>query len=295
MLLVCNSLAFSEDLSVYHNDMKTLSYDGVNIKYIDRGAGQPLLLLHGFGASSYSWRYIIDKFSVNYRVIAIDLKGFGLSGKPTDEKYSPSDQSQIIINFIKDLGLKDVILVGHSFGGAVALFSYLEMQKSNYTPVVKMILIDSASYKQEFPYFIQILRTPLLNRLTLFVLPDKVNANMLLKKAFYDDSKITKEMINIYASYLGLAGAYHALIKTSELILPKNIDDIVYQYKQINIPTLVIWGDKDEIVPLEVGQRLSRDISTANLHIIKDCGHVPQEECPVETIRLFEGFLEGNR
>ena len=188
--------------------------------------------------------------------------------------------------------MKDVILVGHSFGGAIALYSYLQMPQSHLNPVTKMILVDSASYRQQFPYFITVLRTPLLNRLALTVIPDEISIKTILRKVFYDDSKITGEMVTTYAGYLALPGAHYALIKTAEEIIPKNIDSIVSQYKNIHVPVSLVWGEKDEIIPLEIGQRLSQDIAGAKLQIIKDCGHAPQEECPAETIELFKNFLD---
>ena len=87
-------------------------YRGISINYEDQGQGQPLILLHGYGASTYSWRYIAPYFSKSYRVIAIDLKGFGLSDKPIDDDYSVRDQSRIISEFIRVHRLENVILAG---------------------------------------------------------------------------------------------------------------------------------------------------------------------------------------
>jgi len=289
----CTSSAYKtkEELDIQYQSRKYV-YKKVNIHYIDQGAGSTIVLIHGFGASSYSWRYVIDSFSKNHRIIAIDMKGFGLSDKPLDDKYKIEDQSDLVISLCDELGLRDFTLAGHSFGGAVALVTYLKFLDSGRNPVSKMILIGSASYKQDFPYFINILRLPVVNYMSLLLMPDKFNTRTLLSKAFFDDTKITESMTNTYAYYLSLPGAYHSLISTADQIIPSNIDSIVDRYKEIKVPVLVIWGGEDKIVPLENGQRLIKDIPNARLHVVRSCGHLPQEECPVETIRAIKAFLE---
>jgi pimeloyl-ACP methyl ester carboxylesterase len=283
------SSSYGEGLFDMETGRKTFVHDGVNISYIDRGSGTPMLMLHGFGASSYSWRYIISGFAKEYRVLAVDLKGFGLSDKPNDSNYSVKDQSNIIKYFIKENHLRDVVLVGNSFGGAVALLTSFELRESGN--IKSLILLDSAGYDQDFPFFIKILRIPLLNRLSLSLVPNRTNAKMILDKAFWDDSKITEEMVSVYANYIGLSGSHHALIMTAEEIVPNDIASIMQKYKQITVPVLIIWGERDEIIPLSIGQRLAKDIPGARLQIINNCGHAPQEECPEETIYLIKNFL----
>lgn len=290
MLGSSQSLRLEEVSFDMETGRKIFTYDGINISYIDRGSGTPMLLIHGFGASSYSWRHIINRFADEYHVFAFDLKGFGFSDKPDDSSYSVKDQSSIIKRFIEENCLKDVILVGHSFGGAVSLLTCLDLGESENT-IKSLILLDSASYEQDFPYFIQILSIPVLNRLSLTLIPAKINARVLLKKAFFDDSKVTEEMVNSYAYYIGLVGSHNALITTSQQIIPEDIASIMQQYKEIKVPALVIWGERDEIIPLSIGQRLARDIPIAKLETISDCGHIPHEECPETTIKLFENFL----
>lgn len=271
-------------------DMKQFTYCGMNINYVERGSGPTMLLIHGYGASTYSWESIIDSYSTRYHTLAIDLKGFGLSDRPTDLDYSVREQSRLVQAFIKAKDLKRIILVGHSFGGAVALVTCLDLMGTD-NPIEKLILIDSASYEQSFPFFISILRIPVLNRAALGLLPNRTKAKMVLKKAFFDHSKITDEKIDIYASYMGLEGSDHALIMTSRQIIPDDIASIVAQYKRVNIPVLIIWGRMDQIIPLEIGERLAREIPSARLRVIDHCGHVPQEERSDMVVSIFEEFL----
>lgn len=266
-------------------------YKGISISYEDQGRGQPLILLHGFGASTYSWRHIFPYFTRTYRVIAIDLKGFGLSDKPLDNGYSVSDQSRIISEFIRAHNLENVVLVGNSIGGAVSLLTYLTLSDPDAHRISKLILIDTGSYRQRLPNFISILRVPLINVLSICLTSSNFKAKMVLKEAFFDHSKITDDMVTTYGTYLSLPGASHALIKTAEQVVPSNIEEISQRYKSIQIPVLLIWGEKDKIVPLEFGRKLAGDIPNSKLVVVPNCGHVPQEECPRQTIEAMQSFL----
>lgn len=271
--------------------MKKFKYNNVEISYTDTGKGKPILLIHGFGASSYSWRYIVDNYREYYRIINIDLKGFGCSQKPKDNLYSIKDQSEIVSSLIEHLDLQSAIIIGHSFGGAVSLYTAIESKvKHRFS---HLILLDSASYKQTFPYFISTLRIPIINKLSLSLLPAKLNTKEILKKGFYDDSKITETMIQEYSKHLNKPGAHHALIETAKQIIPPDIDLITQKYKKITIPTLIIWGEQDEIVPLELGKRLNLDIPDSTLKIISNCGHIPHEECPEKTLSVLDDFLQN--
>src|SRR5919106_720766 len=101
----------------------------VKLYYRDEGSGPPLLLIHGFGASTFTWRYVAPDLARTNRVIAVDLKGFGQSDKPFDERYSVYDQAELLAQLIQEKDLRDLTLVGHSFGGGVALLLALEAKE----------------------------------------------------------------------------------------------------------------------------------------------------------------------
>ena len=286
-----NALDGRGDAMRIQPETSSFAYRGMSINYEDRGEGQPLILLHGYGASTYSWRHVAPHFSKSYRVIAIDLKGFGLSDKPLDNDYSVLDQSRMIAEFIRSYRLENVLLAGHSLGGAVALLTYLMQSDQGAHPISKLVLLDTASYPQDLPLFISILRVPVINELSLCLTSNNFKSRMILRKAFFDHSKITEEMVATYGANLSLPGAYHALIKTAKQMLPPDLEEISGRYKSISIPVLLIWGEKDEIVPLEIGRRLAGNIPNAKLVVVPDCGHVPQEECPRQAIEAMESFL----
>lgn len=266
-------------------------YKNIKIAYYEYGNGTPVLFLHGFGASSFSWRDINKSLPLHYKSITIDLKGFGLSDKPISDEYSADDQANIIYDFIINKNLDNVILVGHSFGGGVALKTYFRLAKNNKLNVKKLILIDSTGYKQEFPIFIKILRTPILNKLSFYMLPSSANVRFTLSRCFYDLNKITDNIVNTYSYYMGLPGAFHALIMTAKHIIPDDIDVFVAQYKNINIPVLLIWGKEDSVIPLSLGERFNSDIPGSKLVVIDKCGHVPHEEQPEKILPTITEFL----
>jgi len=110
--------------------------------------------------------------------------------------------------------------------------------------------------------------------------------------AYYDPNKITAEQIAAYAAPLSEPGARHAFLETAQQLVPANFDELVAKYKDIKMPTLIIWGRQDRIIPLKVGELLDRDIPNSTLKVIDECGHAPQEEKPDETIALVLDFLK---
>jgi pimeloyl-ACP methyl ester carboxylesterase len=203
----------------------------VVLHYETHGTGAPILFLHGFGASTYSWRYLIDPLSKKYRLISIDLKGFGKSPKPRDGRYSIQDQAELIYQFILQHDLRNLTLVGHSMGGGVALLTALKLIQQKPNRLASLVLIDSAAYKQDLPFFIDILKTPLLGPLAFSLLSNEKKVHMFLDKDYYDDKKITKEQIKAYAKPLNSPGGEYALIKTAKKMIPPNIDEITAGYK----------------------------------------------------------------
>ncbi len=187
--------------------------------------------------------------------------------------------------------LTNLTLVGHSFGGGVALLIALKLRKERPDCLKRLVLIDAASYKQDLPSFIDILRTPLLGRLAVSLLSNEQKVRMVLKDSYYDDSKITDDQVEAYAAPLKSEGGTYALTKTAQAIIPRNIQQISAQYKTINVPTLILWGRQDKIVPLQIAERLHVDIGSSTLVVIEKCGHIPHEEKSEDAIAAIIAFL----
>jgi pimeloyl-ACP methyl ester carboxylesterase len=268
--------------------------DNVQINYQTVGNGEsPIILLHGFGASILSWDDIKDKFPKKYKLYLIDLKGFGFSSKPDDDKYSIADQADVINKFIEYFQMTDVTLIGHSYGGGVAILTYLNyLSEFETSRIKKLILIDSAGYEQDFPFFIGNLRIPIINKIILNVFSAEFRAKFTLKKLFFDNSKVTDEKILQYSTFFDMPGSHNSFIKSAEQILPENYKHLTSTYNRINIPTLIIWGENDSIISIKYAHKFKDDIKNSELVIIDRCGHIPHEEKPDETIKIIKDFLE---
>jgi pimeloyl-ACP methyl ester carboxylesterase len=257
----------------------------------ERGRGEPILMLHGFGASMYTWRYIAPALSHMYRVISVDLKGSGRSDKPFDGKYGVLDQVALLKRLIDRRGLTGVTLVGHSFGGGVALALSLDLNETRPATLKQLVLIDSIAYRQRLPLFIQLLQAPVLARIGMYAVLPEIEAYEGLYAAYHDPSKISLSAVRAYALPLYEPGGRYALLKTAEEIIPVNLSALVARYPTIQQPTQLIWCAEDPVVPLWVGRKLARHLPHAHLSLLSGCGHVPQEELPLQTLTLLRRFL----
>jgi pimeloyl-ACP methyl ester carboxylesterase len=226
-------------------------------------------------------------------LVALDLKGFGESDKPGDGAYGVDDQAELLCGFVRALSLDEFVLVGHSFGGAVCLRAVQFERGGAAMGVRGLVLVDSAAYPQEMPDFVRLFRLPVLGELALWLVPLAIGARLALRSACFDRATVSTEAVGAYARAAGLPGGRRALLATAREIVPRNLDAITRAYAEIDLPTLVLWGEHDTVVPLAVGKRLAEEMPNARLEVLAECGHVPHEERPEETARLIGSFLAG--
>jgi pimeloyl-ACP methyl ester carboxylesterase len=254
------------------------------------GSGDPILCLHGLGASLFSWRHFISPFSLKNKLILVDFKGCGKSPKPFDRHYSIEEKAQEIYNLIVDEDLRNLTLIGNSLGGAVALLVALRLSQENSRRLTKLVLIDSAADKRYLPAHLKLLRSVLGAPIVYFT-PSKAAVKMTLRFCYYDKKKATREQVEAYARPLSSLKGRHALLETARRCIPENADELVTRLPNLTVPTLILWGRQDKVIPLEVGRLLHRLIPNSTLEIIEECGHIPQEEKPDETIARISTFL----
>lgn len=256
--------------------------------------GAPLLLIHGLAASTYSWRQVAPELARGRRVIALDLRGYGRSEKPFDQRYSAADQAMHVVAFLARRGLKRVIIVGHSFGGAVALVATLTLNRERPGFVERLVLLDAPAYPQEATPFVRFLQKPVLPYAVLTLVPAHLAAALLFSGE--GESKTPAfDVISAFAAPFYEAAARHALITTARHIRPPNWRDLVARYPTIRQPTLIVWCDRDDVVPLSSGVRLARALPNARLEVIRGCQHSPQDEKPEALLRLMRAFLERSK
>ena len=263
----------------------------VRLYTVERGKGPPVLLIHGFGTNSFTWRHVAPDLARDHKVIAVDLKGFGRSDKPFDERYAASDQAELLTQLILDRDLHDLTVVGHSYGGGVALLLALQADARLKGRIAKLVLLDTIAYPQAIPVFFKLLDTPVVSQLGVRMAPPTTQVQMALRIAYFDNSKIGADEVKAYADPMKTAAGKHALIYSARQIVPEDVEQISARYATIELPTLILWCDHDRIVPVEIGLKLKREMPNATFRIIDQCGHMPQEEQPEETMLQIRQFL----
>ena len=164
----------------------------------ESGSGEPVLLIHGLGASIYTWRSFLPNLARTHRTIAIDLKGAGKSDKPNDEAYGILDQAALLKTFVEREALSHLTIIGHSMGGGVALALALELNRTNPWALKRLVLISSVAYRQQLPY-LGFMKKPFLGSDGRFALPPEVLVYVGLYNSYYAPSKITFDAVRTYA------------------------------------------------------------------------------------------------
>ena len=254
------------------------------------GSGDPILCLHGLGANIYTWRHFIARLSRNNKLILVDLKGFGASPKPYDTNYSIQDHADEIYKIILRDNLTNLTLVGSSLGGGIALLLAIRLSAQEPARLSKLVLISSGGNAENLPRYLKLLRS-VLGSLIVYSSPRKIAAKFVLRACYYDRKKITKEQVNAYSGPIANPGGRHALFQTAKQCIPPDIDGILAKLKTITVPTLILYGREDRVIPIQVAELLHQSIPNSSLEFIEQCGHIPQEEKPEETIARISKFL----
>lgn len=276
-----------------------LGSDRLDVHYKESGDGEPaLLLLHGFGASLFSWQGVIEPLAASNRVIAYDRPAFGLTERPMRESWgSPADwragipygsdaQAEMAITLLDELGVEDAVLVGHSAGGALAILAALDHPER----VRALVLISPAVYGGGGNPAVQwLLGTPQLRRVGPLLVRRIGSSGLdVIRTAWHDPSRIPADTWAGYTAPLSTENWDRALW---ELTVAGRRGDLETRLAELTLPVLVITGDDDRIVPTEQSIRLAGELPNAELLVIPACGHLAHEECPQPTLEAIARFL----
>ena len=257
----------------------------------EAGTGQPVLLLHGLGESTFTWRRMVPGLARGHRVIALDLKGFGRSDKPLDSAYTADDQAALVAAFMERRGLEGVTLVGHSFGGTVALKTALIVNGERPDRILRLVLIGAPALPGSLAPHLELIDAPALPEAIVAPMPPEALARVLLSEA-RGGGEVPDEDVKGYAAPYYELAAKHAFLLTAREIVSQSDATLETRYRTIRQPALLIWCRKDPIVPPAVGRRLSRALPHSRLALLKGCHHVPQDEKPGALLALILPFLE---
>lgn len=274
-------------------DSQFIEVNGLNIHYKKFGSGEPVfILLHGFGASLFSWREVTEPLAELGTVIAYDRPAFGLTERPMEwegkSPYSQEAQIQLVIGLMDALGVEKAILVGNSAGGTISMLTALQYPER----VESLILVDPAVYAGGgAPSWSRpLLKTPQMNRVgPLIARQIQTRGPELVEVAWHDPSKITPNVMEGYQKPLRVENWDKALWY---LTVSSRQNGLAERLDELTLPILVITGDDDRIVPTEQSVRLAGELPNASLVVIPQSGHVPHEETPAEFMQAVIQFLE---
>ncbi len=269
--------------------------DGARVHYQEFGDNSKphMILIHGFTASVYVWKTVAPMLAeAGFHVIAIDLLGFGYSEKPSWFDYSIQSQARMVSRFMNRLGIGRATLVGSSYGGAVALMLTLDYPES----AEKLVLVDAVC--NDSPKNHPIMRLTSLPGVGEAITPFLIDSKAFLRKRMQgtiapaNHHMITDERIESIRRPLYAADAHRSVLATSRNWHANRIEDDAHL---INQPTLIIWGDQDNVIPIKCGHKLHDEILNSRFVVLKDCGHIPQEEKSELFTELVSEFCHDSK
>lgn len=287
------SLADSDSRFIEIDDL-TVHYKtwGMPSSATTAGVDTAVVLLHGFGASTFSWREVAGPLSARMPVVAFDRPAFGLTERPLEwtgpDPYAPVTQADLTVKLMDELGIKRAVLIGHSAGGTVAAL----VAQRHPERVAAIVLEDPAIFASGPPAFLTpLFRTPQFRRLgPLFARSLGGEAGTdFIQTAWHDPSKITEETLAGYRAPLRVDHWDTALWLLTIAERPSDVPEIV---SGISAPALFITGDDDRVVSPEDTQRAAALIGGAELVTIEACGHIPHEEQPAAFLQAVTAFLD---
>ena len=256
-----------------------------------RADATPIVLLHGTGASLHTWEGWVAVLKKTRRVVTLDLPGFGLTG-PFTGQYAPDDyRGDTVARFVLDvmdaLKIERAVIGGNSLGGEVA-WRAVTLAPQRFE---RLILADASGYglaPEGVPLGFRVAALPVVNRIAEHLLPRAVVAGSV-RSVYGDPSHVTDALVDRYFELTLREGNRRAMsLRLNQLEAGAHVDRL----KTLALPTLILWGGRDRLIPPAVAQQFARDIRGAQVVVFDGLGHVPQEEDPARTVQAVVEFLE---
>lgn len=244
-----------------------------------------LLMLHGFGASLQTWDVWTDTLQKHYRVIRLDLPGFGLSGENPNNAYAEEDDVQFIENFVNHIGVSEFSLIGHSMGGKIAW----NVAAAYPSKVKQLVLMAPDGYADAADIGTKPYAMARIMHIMKYSLPEFF-IKKSLAPAFYESTALTEQLLARYSDFLRAPGVRQAIIERSNQTI--NTDPVA-RLKKITAPTLLLWGDADQMIPSQNALRYAQVLSHSKTVVLPKQGHLLQEERPQESLAQVLAFLSA--
>lgn len=279
-------------------DSRFMEIRGIRVHYKIYGSGVPtMILLHGFGASTFSWREVMQPLAKYGTVIAYDRPAFGLTSRPLPgdwqgvNPYSVEGNIALLLELMNRLNIQQAILIGNSAGGRLAM----QMALAHPDRVAGLVLVDAAIYQGggvQSSLVRFLMNTPQFNRVGPYLIRSAFagqQGQSLISMAWHNPARITPEIIEGYRKPLHMENWDRALWEFTKS--GSGNEDLSLRFAELTMPVLVVTGDDDRIVPTDLSLKLAEQIPNARLVVFSNCGHVPQEECPDQFLQATEDFV----
>ncbi|QLH09070.1 alpha/beta fold hydrolase [Candidatus Nitrosotenuis sp. DW1] len=259
-----------------------VNIDGSKIRYITTGSSKKnLVLIHGLGASAERWAPILSYFGKHYNVVVPDLIGFGYSDKPNTD-YTADFFAKFVSSFVDTLGLDRTMIMGSSLGGQIAI----EYTAANQQTVDKLILVSPAGAMKQ--------STPALDAYIMAALyPDQNTAKNAFTMMTGNNKDVNQGIVDDFVQRMRLPNAKFAFMST--LLGLKNAPEITTRLEKIMVPTLVVWGELDPVIPVKYAEKFVREIRDCRFYQMENCGHTPYVEDPENFANLVLDFMKTNK
>lgn len=271
-----------------------ITVQGMQVHVRDEGPRDdalPVVLLHGTSASLHTWQGWAGVLKAQRRVIRFDLPGFGLTGPHPLDDYSMAAYVRFVAAVLDQLGVQRFVLAGNSLGGQIAW----EVAHAHPQRVGKLVLVDAAGYAmapKAVPLGFRIARVAALRPLVRTTLPRGM-VEQSVRSVYGDPARVTPDLVDLYYDMAQRAGNRRALgLRVEEIVREQaQADASAARIASLKVPTLVLWGGRDALIPPDSAQRFARDIAGSQLVLFDDLGHVPHEEAPARTVAPVVEFL----
>jgi len=264
-------------------ESRFLEVNGNTFHYTKQGTGKPLILVHGFAGSTYTWRYLIPLLTDHYTVYAVDVLGFGLSDKPPDGHYDMESHGQRLIDFMDALNLPSANLIGHSMGGVIIAYaSFIAPARAD-----TLVMVEPGFYMKSTPAFLNYLFFP-LDRIMARQFYTRSMRERFFMGSFYDTSLVNDEIIDAYMRPTRTPNALEAMARMMSTVGVKNYEGVT---ERVTRPTLIVWGERGPEDTLEFATRIKGEIPESQLITVKECGHYVQEEKAQELAGIIKEYL----
>jgi pimeloyl-ACP methyl ester carboxylesterase len=272
---------------------KFIEIDNFQVHYRDEGKQKdaiPLVLIHGTSASLFTWDAWTKELSNDFRIIRLDLPNYALTGSDGHTAHSGTQYAEFLKHFLDKLGVKRCYLAGNSMGGEVVWqFARLYPER-----VDKMVLIDAMGFPVKSihePIGFHLAKMPFLRNLIRRFTP-KFLFDESIKNVYADPNKVTEALIQQYLDLTLREGNRDALLRRFEFE-EVNFNNHRESLPNIKTPTMVLWGAKDELIPLEAAMKFHEALPNDTLIVFPNAGHVPMEELGVETAEVVLKWLKN--